>query len=54
MATAISTLRRGEPDPDAICPAEWARERLGIPEDTIKKEWDAGTKDDDIAEVEET
>lgn len=32
MATAISSLRTGV-DPDAIIPADWARERLGIPED---------------------
>jgi len=32
MATAISQLRTGT-DPDAVCPAEWCREQLGIPED---------------------
>jgi hypothetical protein len=32
MAAAISSLRTGV-DPDAIIPADWARERLGIPED---------------------
>ena len=32
MATAISQLRTGT-DPDAVCPAEWCREQLGIPKD---------------------
>jgi hypothetical protein len=32
MATAIAQLRAGT-DPDAVCPAAWAREQLGIPED---------------------
>jgi hypothetical protein len=32
MAAAIAQLRTGS-DPDVICPAAWAREQLGIPED---------------------
>jgi hypothetical protein len=32
MATAISQLRTGT-DPDAVCPADWCREQLGIPAD---------------------
>jgi hypothetical protein len=32
MATAISQLRTGT-DPDAVCPADWCREQLGIPND---------------------
>jgi len=31
-ATAIAALRQGM-DPDAVCPADYARERLGIPKD---------------------
>jgi hypothetical protein len=37
LADAISKLRAGF-DPEAVCPAPWARERLGIPPDEEPKE----------------
>jgi hypothetical protein len=32
MAAAIAQLRTGS-DPDAVCPADWCRDTLGVPED---------------------
>lgn len=32
LATAMAALRQGT-DPDAVCPADWCRDQLGIPED---------------------
>jgi hypothetical protein len=37
MATAIASLRTGA-DPDAVCDAAWAREKLGIPADDLVME----------------
>lgn len=32
LATAMAALRQGT-DPDAVCPADWCRDQLGIPKD---------------------